>query len=461
MFALASLAVFVIGVSQLAPITRWLAPFVVIPMIIYPYLKRFTPLCHFWLGAVDGLAPVGGWVAVTGHFDPAAWVLGVAVACWIAGFDIIYATMDIEIDRAQGLHSVPADYGIARALSISRALHVLSVIAMASVGLMLGLGPIYAIGVVAVAVLLAYEQQLVSPTDLSRVNMAFLSVNGVIAVLYLGAVSLDVALLVTPPRLELRGVGHAYGSRVVLAGVERVLEPGRALGLLGPNGSGKSTLLRCIAGPAAPARGARARRRSGELRAAAGRARARRLRGSPPAALGRAERAREPRCCAPASTASTRTPRQQRSRRPASRIRRDARRRRSRRASGSAWRWPAHCCPRRQLLVLDEPHSGLDEASSARLDAVLAGLRRQRHADPRDARARARRAAVRRAHAARGAALSAHPVPFARAVRLLVRTDIVLERRAPQLALAMAPVRRRRAGRAALRRRHRASRRWP
>ena len=194
-FAIASLGVFVLGISQLAPITRWLAPFVVIPMIIYPYLKRFTPLCHFWLGAVDGLAPVGGWVAVTGHFDPAAWVLGLAVACWIAGFDIIYATMDIDIDRAQGLHSVPADYGIARALWISRALHVLSVIAMASVGFMLGLGPIYALGVVAVAALLAYEQQLVSPTDLSRVNMAFLSVNGVIAVLYLAAVSLDVALL--------------------------------------------------------------------------------------------------------------------------------------------------------------------------------------------------------------------------------------------------------------------------
>ena len=116
-FAMASLLVFVVGVSQLAPITRWLAPFVVVPMVIYPYLKRYTPLCHLWLGAVDGLAPVGGWVAVTGHFDPAAWLLGAAVACWIAGFDIIYATMDIEVDRAQGLHSVPADYGIARALA--------------------------------------------------------------------------------------------------------------------------------------------------------------------------------------------------------------------------------------------------------------------------------------------------------------------------------------------------------
>ncbi|MDP9257267.1 MAG: UbiA family prenyltransferase, partial [Actinomycetota bacterium] len=161
---------------------------------IYPYLKRYTPLCHLWLGAVDGLAPVGGWVAVTGHFDLAAWLLGAAVACWIAGFDVIYATMDIEVDRAQGLHSIPADFGIARALHVSRALHALSVVALAGVGLSLGLGPAYALGVVAVALLLAYEQQLVSPTDLSRVNMAFLNVNGVIAVLYLGAVALDVAL---------------------------------------------------------------------------------------------------------------------------------------------------------------------------------------------------------------------------------------------------------------------------
>jgi 4-hydroxybenzoate polyprenyltransferase len=193
-FALASLLVFVAGVSQLAPITRWLAPLVVVPMVIYPYLKRFTPLCHLWLGIVDGLAPVGGWVAVTGHFDLAAWLLGAAVACWIAGFDIIYATMDIEVDRAQGLHSLPADYGVGRALQVSRALHALSVIALAGVGWSLALGPAYVVGVVAVAALLAYEQQLVSPTDLSRVNMAFLSVNGVIALLYLGTVSLDVAL---------------------------------------------------------------------------------------------------------------------------------------------------------------------------------------------------------------------------------------------------------------------------
>ena len=193
-FAAVSLALFVVGISQLPPITHWLAPIVIAAFVIYPYLKRVTPLCHLWLGIVDGLAPVGGWVAVTGHFDIAAWLLGAAVACWIAGFDIIYATMDIDVDRAEGLHSMPADYGVARALYISRALHALSVVALAGVGWSLGLGPVYVVGVIAVAALLAYEQHLVSPTDLSRVDMAFLSVNGVIALLYLGTVTLDVAL---------------------------------------------------------------------------------------------------------------------------------------------------------------------------------------------------------------------------------------------------------------------------
>jgi 4-hydroxybenzoate polyprenyltransferase len=193
-FALVSLAVFAGGLAQLPSITQWLAPIVIVAFVVYPYLKRVTPLCHLWLGLVDGLAPVGGWVAVTGHFDVAAWLLGGAVACWIAGFDIIYATMDIAIDRAQGLHSVPADYGVARALLVSRGLHALSVVALAGVGWTLALGPVYAIGVLAVAALLAYEQQLVSPNDLSRVDMAFLSVNGVIALLYLGTVTLDVAI---------------------------------------------------------------------------------------------------------------------------------------------------------------------------------------------------------------------------------------------------------------------------
>ena len=164
-FALASLALFAVGVSQLAPITRWLAPIVVVAFVVYPYLKRFTPLCHLWLGVVDGLAPVGGWVAVTGHFDTAAWLLGAAVACWIAGFDIIYATMDIEVDRAQGLHSMPADYGVAtRALDLARPARAQRRRARGVRPVARASAPSTRSASSAVALLLAYEQQLVSPT---------------------------------------------------------------------------------------------------------------------------------------------------------------------------------------------------------------------------------------------------------------------------------------------------------
>ena len=193
-FALAMLAVFLVAVWQLAPACRPLAPVVVALFLIYPYLKRVTPLCHLFLGVVDGLAPVAGWLAVTGQLTLEAWLLGLAVACWIAGFDIIYATMDLAVDRAQQLHSMPADYGLGPALAVSRLLHAASVAALAGVGLGLGLGAPYWLGVALVAALLAYEQRLVSPTDLSRVDAAFFSVNGVIAMLYTAAVVVDVAV---------------------------------------------------------------------------------------------------------------------------------------------------------------------------------------------------------------------------------------------------------------------------
>jgi 4-hydroxybenzoate polyprenyltransferase len=193
-FAVASLVVFLIAVWQLDPVTHWLWPFVVAPMVVYPYLKRFTPLCHLWLGLVDGLAPIGAWAALTGHFPLAAWLLGGAVALWIAGFDVIYATFDMEIDRAQGLHSLPVDLGLSRALTTVRIAHLATVALLVAVGLNLSLGPVYYVGVVLVALLLAYENSIVHPDDLSRVDAAFFSVNGAIAVLYLAGVALDAAI---------------------------------------------------------------------------------------------------------------------------------------------------------------------------------------------------------------------------------------------------------------------------
>jgi len=190
-FAVASLIVFLVAVWQLAPITRWLWPIPVAGFVIYPYLKRFTWLCHPFLGVVDGLAPVGGWVAVTNHVDPTSFLLGGAVALWIGGFDIIYATMDLDIDRAQGLHSIPRRFGIATALRITRVFHLLSVLLLIWLGIALGLGPLYYLGVAVVAALLGYENSIVSADDLSRVDMAFLTMNGVIALVFLAGVLAD------------------------------------------------------------------------------------------------------------------------------------------------------------------------------------------------------------------------------------------------------------------------------
>src|SRR5438128_10695843 len=110
-FCLASLALFLVSVWQLDPLVRWLWPIPVLGFVVYPYLKRFTWLCHFWLGAVDGLAPVGAWVAIRGDLPWQAWALGGAVASWVAGFDLFYSLLDVEIDREQGLHSWAARFG--------------------------------------------------------------------------------------------------------------------------------------------------------------------------------------------------------------------------------------------------------------------------------------------------------------------------------------------------------------
>ena len=193
-FCLVSVAIFALAISQLAPITRWLAPIPVVAFVIYPYLKRFTPLCHLWLGAVDWLAPVGAWVAITNDVDAKAFLLGGVVCFWIAGFDVIYATMDYEHDCREGLHSIPADYGMAAGLTIGRIFHGLAVVFMVLSGIALGVGVIYWLGVAICAVLLAYENAIVKPDDLSRVNAAFFNVNAILAGIYLAAVVGDVAV---------------------------------------------------------------------------------------------------------------------------------------------------------------------------------------------------------------------------------------------------------------------------
>jgi 4-hydroxybenzoate polyprenyltransferase len=191
-FCAASLLVFLIAVWQLDPIVRWLWPIPVAAFVVYPYLKRFTWLCHAWLGAVDGLAPVGGWVAIRGNLPWQAWALGGAVACWVAGFDLFYALFDVEVDREQGLHSAAVRFGERGAFRGARALHAATVALLALAGAGLSVGWWYWAGVLAVAGLLGYEHSLVRPGDLRRLDAAFFTMNGVISVAFFGFVLLDV-----------------------------------------------------------------------------------------------------------------------------------------------------------------------------------------------------------------------------------------------------------------------------
>jgi len=184
-FALISVAILVAATFNLPPITRYLWPLVVIPMVFYPYTKRWTWLCHVLLGLIDGLGPIGAWVAITGRVTWQPFVLGLGVALWIAGFDIIYAFMDVEVDRQQGLHSIPADLGERAGLWTTRWFHLVAVALLALVGYVVDSGLLYFVGVALCAVLLFYENWMMRKADLAKVGVAFMTMNGIISVVYL------------------------------------------------------------------------------------------------------------------------------------------------------------------------------------------------------------------------------------------------------------------------------------
>jgi 4-hydroxybenzoate polyprenyltransferase len=186
--AVASAALLFFSAWQLNPLCFTLAPVAAIFLIGYSYTKRFTWLSHWILGFTDGIAAAGGWIAVRERFDPPALVLWFALTVWIGGFDLIYACQDVEFDRANGLHSFPARYGIAAALRAAKVCHALTIAAFVMLGWMVGLGAAYWVGVLAVAGLFVYEHSLVSPVDLSHLDVAFFSVNGYIAVILFFAV---------------------------------------------------------------------------------------------------------------------------------------------------------------------------------------------------------------------------------------------------------------------------------
>jgi 4-hydroxybenzoate polyprenyltransferase len=185
--AVAGAAVMIAAAAMLNPLCLALAPLALVFLVGYSYTKRFTWTSHWILGFTDGIAAAGGWIAVRGEFEAPALILWLALTVWIAGFDLIYACQDVDVDRAQGLHSVPARFGIPAALRLARANHVLTAAALALLGVATGLGVAYWIGWLVVVALLAYEHSLVSPHDLSRLDMAFFNVNGYIAVVVLVA----------------------------------------------------------------------------------------------------------------------------------------------------------------------------------------------------------------------------------------------------------------------------------
>ena len=191
-FCAASLALFLAAVWQLDPLVHWLWPIPVVGFVVYPYLKRFTWLSHLWLGAVDGLAPVGAWVAITGKLPWQAWTLGAAVAFWIAGFDFLYALFDEEVDRQEGLHSIVTEFGVEGAFLGARLAHLATVVCLFAVGFGLPVDAFYWLGVAVVAALLGYEHLLVRPGDLRRLDTAFFTMNGVISVAFFVFVLLDV-----------------------------------------------------------------------------------------------------------------------------------------------------------------------------------------------------------------------------------------------------------------------------
>jgi 4-hydroxybenzoate polyprenyltransferase len=189
-----SLGVLLLAVSQLPPETWVLWPVPVAAFVLYPLAKRVTWLCHLALGLTIGLAPMGAWLAVTGDLSAAPVLLGLGVAVWIAGFDIIYALLDVDFDRSHGVQSVPARFGEARALWFTRALHAAAVALLAAAGIAAGAGALYLAGAAACALVLLYENAIVRPGDTTRVQAAFAQSNGLLAIVFLVFALADVLL---------------------------------------------------------------------------------------------------------------------------------------------------------------------------------------------------------------------------------------------------------------------------
>jgi 4-hydroxybenzoate polyprenyltransferase len=191
---LVATAVFIAAAAALGPLCLALAPVALLFLFGYSFTKRFTALCHLFLGLAIASGPAGAWIAVRGDFGWAPGLLMIAVASWIAGFDVLYALSDRDFDLTAGLHSIPARFGVSGALVISAALHLITLVALCALRPVAQLGAPYLTGVAVVTALLVYEHAIVRPDDLSRLDVAFFNLNGYVSVAFLVATLADVVL---------------------------------------------------------------------------------------------------------------------------------------------------------------------------------------------------------------------------------------------------------------------------
>ncbi len=190
-FVISSSAVFVIAAWELNRLAFLLSPVALAVLLLYSYTKRWTRWSHVVLGFALGIAPAAAWIAVRGSLDPRILLLTAAVTFWVGGFDVLYACQDLDFDRNAGLHSIPRYCGVGKSLWIARSFHLLMLLLLISLLMVFSLGKFAAAGVIAVFILLAYEHSLVSERDLSKLNAAFFTMNGVIAVVFFVFIALD------------------------------------------------------------------------------------------------------------------------------------------------------------------------------------------------------------------------------------------------------------------------------
>jgi 4-hydroxybenzoate polyprenyltransferase len=193
-FVVVACAIFILAASQLNRLALELSPVALAVVLLYSYTKRFTRWSHLVLGFALGIAPAAAWIAVRGSLDPRILLLTAAVTFWVGGFDVLYACQDYDFDSHSGLYSIPRYVGIGGALAIARTFHVIMLLLLIGLVAVFGLGKLAMVGVLAVAILLTYEHTLVSPRDLSKLNAAFFTMNGVISVVFFGFLAADLLL---------------------------------------------------------------------------------------------------------------------------------------------------------------------------------------------------------------------------------------------------------------------------